>query len=167
MIIIGIVLSLAGLAYLCWLLFTFAVYVLPLFAGITTGLASYHSGSGPIGAMLVGVIAGSITLVAGQIAYTTVRSPLIRATIALLFAVPAAIAGYHATLGLAHIAIPTEGWRQALAVIGAIAVSGTAWARMAFLAPPNTRQGIAAGLTSPASLASAAKDGLGLRSSIG
>jgi hypothetical protein len=32
MIIIGIVLALVGLAYLCWLLFTLAVYALPLFA---------------------------------------------------------------------------------------------------------------------------------------
>ena len=32
MIIIGIVLALVGLAYLCWLLFALAVYALPLFA---------------------------------------------------------------------------------------------------------------------------------------
>ena len=32
MIIIGIVLPLVGLAYLCWLLFALAVYALPLFA---------------------------------------------------------------------------------------------------------------------------------------
>ena len=32
MIIIGIVLALVGLAYLCWLVFALAVYALPLFA---------------------------------------------------------------------------------------------------------------------------------------
>jgi hypothetical protein len=32
MIIIGIILSFVGLAYLCWLLFALAVYALPLFA---------------------------------------------------------------------------------------------------------------------------------------
>jgi hypothetical protein len=32
MIIIGIVLSFVGLGFLCWLLFTLAVYALPLFA---------------------------------------------------------------------------------------------------------------------------------------
>jgi hypothetical protein len=31
MIIIGIVLSFVGLAYLCWLLFTLAVHALPFF----------------------------------------------------------------------------------------------------------------------------------------
>jgi hypothetical protein len=88
MIIIGIVLALVGLAYLCWLLFALAVYALPLFAGVTAGLATYHSGSGPIGAIIVGLIASSVTLVLAQIAFTTLRSPLIRAVIALLFAVP-------------------------------------------------------------------------------
>jgi len=62
----------------------------------TAALAAYHSGSGVIGAIIVAVIAGAITLVAGQIAFPTVRVPLIPAVIALLFAVPAAIAGSRA-----------------------------------------------------------------------
>jgi len=138
MIIIGIVLALVGLAYLCWLLFALAVYALPLFAGVTAGLATYHSGSGPIGAIIVGLIASSITLIVGQIAFMTLRSPLIRAVIALLFAVPAAVAGYYAALGLAHIGIPAEGWRQAMAMTGAIVVAATAWARMMLSAPRST-----------------------------
>jgi hypothetical protein len=64
-----------------------------------------------------------------------VRSPLIRATIALLFAAPAALAGYHAALGLGHVAIPEEGWRDAIAVAGAIIVAATAWLRMVLFAP--------------------------------
>jgi hypothetical protein len=132
MIIIGIVLSVVGLAYLCWLLFALAMYALPFFAGLTAGLAAYHSGSGPIGAIIVGLIAGSVTLIVGQIAFMKLSSRLMRALIALLFAVPAAVAGYHAALGLAHIGIPAEGWRQAMA--GAIVVAATACARMAFSA---------------------------------
>jgi hypothetical protein len=138
MTIIGIVLGLVGLAYLCWLLFALAVYALPLFAGVTAGFATYHSGSGPIAAVIVGVIAGSITLVAGQIAFTTVRSPLIRAAIALLFAVPAAVAGYHAALGLAHIGVSADAWQHAMAVAGAIVVAAAAWARIVLSAPRPT-----------------------------
>ena len=108
MIIIGIILSFVALAYLCWLLFALAAYALPFFAGVTAGLVAYHSGSGPIAAIIVGAIASGLTLIAAQIAFTTLRSPLIRAAIALLFAVPAAIAGYHAALGLAHICISDE-----------------------------------------------------------
>ena len=130
MIIIGIILAFIGLAYLCWLVFSLAI-----FAGASAGLATYHNGSGPIAAIIVDAIAGSITLIAGQIAFTTLCSPLIRAAIGLLFAVPAAIAGYHAALGLAHIGISAEGWRQVMAVMGAIAVAATAWARMVLSAP--------------------------------
>jgi len=62
MIIIGIVLAFIGLAYLCWLVFVLAIYALPFFAGASAGLATYHSGSGPIAVIIVGAIAGSITL---------------------------------------------------------------------------------------------------------
>jgi hypothetical protein len=158
-IIIGIILAFVGLAYLCWLLFALTVHALSFFAGVTAGLAAYHSGSGPIGAIIVGAIISSITLIVGQLAFTTLRSPLIRGVIALLFAVPAAVAGYHSALGLARIAIPVEGWGDALAVAGAIIVAATAWTRMALSAPPDYGQGIAASLRSPGPLTSQAKEG--------
>ena len=69
MLIIGLVLSVAGIGFLCWLLFTLAVYALPFFAGLTAGLAAFHSGSGVIGALVVGVLAGGVTLALGQIAF--------------------------------------------------------------------------------------------------
>jgi succinate dehydrogenase/fumarate reductase cytochrome b subunit len=112
MLVIGIILAFVALAYLCWLLFALAVYALPFFAALSAGLAAYHSGSGPIGAIVVGVIAGAVTLLLGQVAFATVRSPLVRATVALVFAAPAALAGYHAALGLAHLAIQRDGEMQ-------------------------------------------------------
>ena len=134
--IIGIVLSVFGLGFFCWLLFTLAVYALPFFAGLTAGLAAFHSGSGVVGAFAVGILAGAATLAVGQIAFASVRTPLDRAAIGLLYAVPAAIAGYHATLGLAHVGISSEGWRAAFAVLGAVLIGGTAWARMTLFVPP-------------------------------
>lgn len=159
MIIVGIILSFVAFAYLCWLLFALAVYALPFFAGVTAGLAAYHTGSGPIGAIIVGAIASSITLFVAQIAFVTLRSSFIRAAVALLFAVPAAVAGYHAALGLAHIAIPAEGWRDALAVAGAIIVAATAWVRVALFVPPNAEQRIAAGPSSRGPLSSQTREG--------
>ncbi|MGH7184773.1 MAG: hypothetical protein ACREIB_00635, partial [Pseudomonadota bacterium] len=135
MIIVGIILSVFGIGFFCWLLFTLAVYALPFFAGMIAGLAAYHSGAGTIGALIVGVLAGSATLVLGQIAFVTVRTPLIRTVIGLLYAVPAGIAGYHMTLGFSHIGVPSESWREAFAVVGAVLVGGTAWARMTLFVP--------------------------------
>jgi hypothetical protein len=114
MLILGLVPIVAGIGFLCWLLFTLAVYALPFFAGLTVGLAAFHGDSGVIGALVVGVLAGGSPLAIGQIAFATVRAPLIRAAIALLFAEPAAVAGYHATFGLAHIGVPSEGLARGL-----------------------------------------------------
>ena len=130
MIIIGIILAFVVLGYLCWLIFALAVYALPLFAGITAGLAAYHSNSGPIAAIAVAAIVSVMVLLAGQLAFTTLRSTLVRAVVALVFAVPAAIAGYYAAYGLAHLVVPVEGWREAIAIAGAVMVATIAWARL-------------------------------------
>jgi hypothetical protein len=158
MIAIGIILSFISLVFLCWLLFALAVQALPVFLAFAAGLAAYHSGSGEIGAFLVGLIAGACTLAAGQIAVAAFRSPVIRTAIALVFAVPAAMAGYHAALGLAQLDVPAALWQQAFAVIGAVAVGATAWARLALLIPPDTGAGDGAGFMSPYRAAPAARD---------
>jgi len=155
MVVIGLVLNVVGLGFFCWLLFTLAVYALPFFAGLTAGLAAFHSGAGVIGALIVGVLAGGATLAIGQIAFVTVRTPLIRVLIGLLYAVPAGIAGYHASLGLAEIGLPSEGWREAFAIVGAVLVGATAFARMTLFVPRPTGQHIVEG---PA-LANASRDG--------
>jgi hypothetical protein len=148
MLIIGIVLSVAGIGFFCWLLFTLAVYALPFFAGVTAAFAAYHSGSDVIGVIVIGVLAGAAALAIGQIAFATVRMPVIRAAIGLLYAVPAAIAGYHATFGQAHIGVPSEGWR-AFAIVGAILVGGTAWARTTLFVATSAGRSVTGG---PASL---------------
>jgi hypothetical protein len=136
MLILSIILSAFGVGLFCWLLFTLAVYALPFFVAMTAGLAALHSGAGFVGAILVGVVVGVVTLAAGQLSFAIVRSPVIRAAIALLFAVPAAVAGYHETLGLSHIAAPSHWWAETVAFIGAILVGATTWARITLFADP-------------------------------
>ena len=63
----------------------------------------------------------------------------------LLFAAPATVAGYHATLGVAHIGVPSEAWREVFAVIGAVVAGITAWVRMTVFAEPSLGQGETAG----------------------
>lgn len=109
MIVIGLILSVFGIGFFCWLLFTLTIYALPIFA-------AFHGGAGVLGALVGGAAAGIATLIAGQLAFAATRSIIIRAAVALLFAVPASVAGYHATLGLAEICMPSQGWREAFAV---------------------------------------------------
>jgi hypothetical protein len=158
MLITGLVLSVFGIGFVCWVLFTLAVCALPFFAGLTAGLAAYHSGAGISGAIIVAIFVGGVALTIGQIAVATMRSPLIRGAIGLLYAVPAAIAGFNGALGFAQMGIPSEAWRVTFAVIGAIAVGGTAWARMALFVLPEDGRRIEGG---PAThrLAAAARQG--------
>ncbi len=135
MIIIGIVLSFVGLAYVCWLIFALAVYALPLFAGVTAGLAAYHSGSGAIAAVTVAAIISVIVLFVGQVAFRRLQSTPARAAIALVFAIPAAVAGYHAAHGLSLLIVPVEAWREAMGIAGAIMVAAIALARITLSAP--------------------------------
>jgi hypothetical protein len=135
MLVIGLILSMFGIGLFCWLIFTLAVYALPFFIGLTAGMAAFHSGAGVLGALLVGMVTGAITLAIGQIAFAVVRPPVLRAVIAAAFAVPAAIAGYH-VLGLSQIGVPSLIWREVIAWIGALFIGCTAWARMTVFAEP-------------------------------
>jgi hypothetical protein len=132
MVIAGLVFSIFGLGFFCWLLFTLAVYALPFLAGLTVGLAAFHSGSGFIGAFVVGL---------GQIVFATIRTPLIRLLIGLIYAAPASIAGYQLCFALAGIGVPAGDWQHVFAAAGAVAVGLTAFARMALFIPPSAGQG--------------------------
>ena len=149
MLALGIIFSLFGLGALLCLLFTLAIYALPFFVAVTAGMAAFHSGAGVIGAILVAAFVGGATLAIGQILFATVRSPAIRATVALLYAVPATIAGYSATHGLAQLSMPSTTWQMIFAMIGAICVGCTAFARLAMLAPPVIGQGFSVSPATP------------------
>ncbi len=151
MLIIGLIFSVFGIGFLCWLMFTLAVYALPFYAGLSAAFAAYHSGAGVIGAVIVGFLAGAATLLVGQLAFASMPSPLIRGLIALVFAAPATVAGFYMTLGLYRIGVPSHMWSDVFAVIGAICVGSTAFVRMAAMTgspahqratPPNASQPI-------------------------
>ena len=144
MIVIGILLGVVGVGFLCWLMFSLAVYALPFFAAVSAGSWAYHGDAGPVATIFVGILAGVVTLVAGQYVFAFTRSTWIRVAVALLFATPAAFAGYHATLGLAKLTMPSGAWQIAFSIVGAVAVGGTAWTRMV-LSPGHPTQGIVRG----------------------
>jgi hypothetical protein len=133
--IIAIMLSVAGLGFLCSLVFDLAVFALPCCAGVAAGLFAYHTGAGPIGGAAIAMAAGATTLVAGQFAFARSRSTILRTMIAAAFALPAAVAGYHLVLGLSAMGMPSDTWRHVFAIIGAAVVGSTAWARL--VAPPS------------------------------
>lgn len=131
MIAIGFILDLAGLGVFCWLLFTLAGYALPLFVEVTAGLHAYQAGAGLLGSVSLALVVGSACLAAARIFFAGTRMSLIRATIALLFAAPAALAGFSASHGLAAFTMSSETWQNVFGVVGAIVIGATAWRRLA------------------------------------
>jgi hypothetical protein len=124
---------------LCWVLFNLAAHALPVLVGTAAGFAAYDTGAGVAGAIIVAVVAGGVTMVAAQGAIQRSQSPMIRTTIALLFAGPAAFAGYGMTLSLAQLGMPSAVWQQAFALSGAVVAGAAALARVTNLPNPNRR----------------------------
>jgi hypothetical protein len=109
------------------------------------GIYTYQTATGPFGAIVVGFVAGGFTLVVGQYAFSVARSPVIRLVIGLLFSLPAARAGYDATLALAHVGVPPGWWREVFAIFGAVTVGCTAWARVSIMTEPAPGGSVAPG----------------------
>jgi hypothetical protein len=151
MIIIGILLNVVGLGVFCWALLALATHALPFFVGMTLGIYSFQAGVGPFGAIVVGFVTAGFTLVIGQHAFSIARSPILRLVIGLVFAVPAARAGYDVTLALTNLGIPEEWWRKLIAVFGAIAIGGTAWAQVSMRTNTTLGPGAALGPIQPPS----------------
>ena len=116
---------------------------------MTAGIYTYQTAAGPFGAIVVGLVTGRFTRVVGQYVFSVARSPVVRLVLGLLFALPAARAGYDATFALAHLGIPSEWWRESFAMLGAIAVGSTAWARVSMQTNPALRPGVTLGPIQP------------------
>ena len=136
MLALGLVLNTVGIGLFCWLIFTLAVYALPFFVAVSAGMAAFHSGAGILGASLIGIAAGAVVLAVGQAAFAMTRSRSLRATIAVAFAVPAAVAGYHVVFAISQLGMPSLAWREAFAYLGAVFIGGTAWTRLTVFAEP-------------------------------
>ena len=89
-----------------------------------------HGGAGILGAPVVGIAAGGMTLAIGQTAFAMTRSVITRAIVAALFAVPATLAGYQLVFAMSQIGVPSLAWREIFACLGALFIGGTAWTRL-------------------------------------
>lgn len=144
MLALGLVLNTLGIGLFCWLIFALAVYALPFFVALSVGMSAFRDGAGVFGALLIGIVSGALTLAAGQLALAVSRSLTLRVAIAIVFALPAAIAGYHLVFALSQIGVPSLAWREAFACAGAACIAGTAWARLTL--PARTRPSESAGV---------------------
>jgi hypothetical protein len=99
--------------------------------GFAVARFAYHTGTGLTGAGFIGLIAAAIALSVFSVLFATLRSAILRLIVALIFAAPAAIAGYALVHGLTHEAIPSAIWRQIFCFVGGALVGVSALKRLA------------------------------------
>jgi hypothetical protein len=126
----GIGVILFGFGALFVLLLRLAIHALPTFAAVACGLWAYRAGAGFFGATAIGLLAGAGALIAGRVAFDATRSTSLRVIIALVFAAPAAMAGYNVILGLSQLGGSSELWRQIFAATGAATIGIIAAVRL-------------------------------------
>ena len=131
MIVAVMLMSVVLHGILCVVAYTLATYALTLMLGFAAGRFAYHSGSGLIGASLIGLFAAAAAFGVFAVLFATLRSPILRLIVALVFAAPAAIAGYALVHGVTHEAIPSAIWQQIFCFIGGALVGVSALMRLA------------------------------------
>ncbi|MGV2184099.1 hypothetical protein [Rhizobium rhizogenes] len=124
-------LSVVLIGAMCALAYTLATYALPFLFAITVTRLAFTTGAGFVGSGFIGLFAGVAAY--GLLAYlfVTLRSSGLRLAIALMFAIPAAIAGYALVYGITREAIPSEIWRQIFCGVGGIFVGLSALSKLA------------------------------------
>lgn len=115
---------------MCSLAYMLATYAVPFLVAVMATRFAFATGAGYLGAGIVGLLAGVGTYGFLAYLYGTFRSPKLRLAIALVFAIPAAIAGFALVHGLAREAVPSEVWRKIFSLIGGVFVGVSALARL-------------------------------------
>ena len=124
------------------LLWSLAVHALPLWVGGAVALALHDNGTGLPFSLAAGLAAAAATLVTGQLLIGVARSPLLRLLVGIAFALPAAIAGYHAAHGIAA-ALDVAGPTGNILSLVAAATTGLAAGSGALRSRRRTPPGIA------------------------
>ena len=126
-----LIMSTVLIGTLCVVAYRLAVYALPVMLGFEVAHFAYETGTGIVGAGIVGLIAGAVAFGLLSAVFVSVKSPLARIVIGLIFALPAAGAGYALVLGISASAVPSELWRQMFCMVGGVLVGAAAFARLA------------------------------------
>ncbi|PCE40799.1 hypothetical protein [Rhizorhabdus dicambivorans] len=125
--LIGFALIIVAVFLICALLFRLSIHALPLFVAFLAGSATYRGDNGILAALAAAAIAAIVLLAVAQFGLAFAKSDLTRAAIGIAFAVPAAVAGYHAVHGIAAATLPQSAWQIVVSLIGAAVIASASW----------------------------------------
>jgi hypothetical protein len=124
-------LSLTAIAFMLWLLFAFATYALPFWAGVGSAMLAHATGAGLATSILIGIVSAGLVIGFGEALFARLRSPIARTALTLLFAAPAAVATWFAARGVLAMSVNNPVWLIGLSSIAAVAAAMIAWHRLA------------------------------------
>lgn len=122
--------SLLALMLIGLLMIDLICYAFPLAIGLAAGQWADAAGLGLVFSIGIGLGAAMLTMILARIALGLARSPFELAAIGLLFAIPAGLAGYHASLGLWALFAQADYSAHILASFAAIGFGALAWTRL-------------------------------------
>lgn len=134
--VFGLLMTVLGIGALCVLLYSAAVYALPVGLGICAGYQLLQWGVGSVAAIIGGFVIGGIVFGIGYTVLASSRPGPLRVAVVVAFVVPAMLAGYGAALDLSAMGLASGFWQHAVAVMGGLAVGGTTLARLQTPANP-------------------------------
>ncbi|NTG28755.1 hypothetical protein G6L08_16555 [Agrobacterium rhizogenes] len=135
--IIAIIACVVLTGMMCMLFFTLATYALPFMLGLEVARFAYHSGSGFLGAVLVGIIVGMLVFGLAYLLLGIVRSPVIQIAVAIVYTASAVVAGYALVYGITREYLPSDIWRQLFCIAGGVFVGFSALLRLMAAAAPH------------------------------
>ena len=131
MISFGLIASLAAAFAFLSLLINLAALAVPVWVAGSVFFYIERSGESLIGAGLIGLLSGLAAHLLGMLACARASSGYVAVLIALLFAVPGSLAGYHLGAGLSRLIFVTHSLQQIVAFSFAILIFILCWLRMA------------------------------------
>ncbi|MBN8933525.1 MAG: hypothetical protein J0G97_17235 [Rhizobium pusense] len=126
-----LLLCVALIGAMCAFAYTLATYALLFLVAVETARFACTTGAGLIGAGVIGLFTGILFFGLMACLFATLRSPVLRLAVALIFAVPPAIAGYALVRGIAREAVPSDVWRHIFSIAGGACTGLLALARLA------------------------------------
>jgi hypothetical protein len=126
-----LIMSTVLIGTLCVFAYRFAVHALPVMLGFEVARFANETGTGIVGAGVVDLIAGAVAFGLLSAVFVSVKSPIARVIIGLIFALPAAGAGYALVSGVSASTVPSEVWRQIFSIVGGVFVGTAAFTRLA------------------------------------
>jgi len=122
--------TIAALVLIGLLMLNLILYALPFAVGLAAAHWASAAGHSIALSIFMGTGAALLTMLLARLALGFARSPVQLAIIGLAFALPAAFAGYHASLGLWALFAPPGSLTHILASLAALGFGALAWVRL-------------------------------------